>query len=86
VVGGSHNAGFGIVTLILAGKAVATATGGWLLGAGAVELVVEHARRRECNAGRTRGTADVVSLNGSWRRLPADASVNFVAGASGVQE
>jgi hypothetical protein len=45
--------------------------------------VVQHACTREGNVGWTGGPADVVSFDGSSRRLPTDANGNFV-GASGV--
>jgi hypothetical protein len=46
--------------------------------------VMHHACTREGNVGWTGGPTDVVSIDGSSRRLPTDANGNF-DDASGAQ-
>jgi hypothetical protein len=82
--GRGHNASWGIVTFVPAGKGAPDGYRSDGYG-GVVMWVVGDAQKRECSGGPIRGTADVVSLNGSLRCLLSDASDDIFACASNVQ-
>lgn len=77
---------FDILIVVLDGKAVAERPRADEYRGACVDMfVLAAARKGEGKFGRTRGTADLFSLNSSLRCLPTGASENIVARPSDVQ-